>query len=1134
MIRMKKLNNMLITRNLLIIILFLFLASCGGGGGGDDGGPPMPSINISAKPISALLNNRSTISWSSSNATSCSAPSRWTSQTASGSNLLATSGSETVIITNEGNNVFSITCTGAGGNRSASVTVEGYRDINGVVVDGYILGAEVFIDEDGNWTREGNENSTTSDNYGKFNVRFSPGIRYLVSIGGTDLDSLTLLDNLLLTQKLNSYKRFAAITPLTSIAAFMEDPSLVNAALGIDASINVFNFDPVANKGDGGINDYLYEKGNQLTALAFSLQNITNHLNASSETTQDFFRAITEEIEKEYTETNTKVDIETQAFITKTLDNVFSKKSVTIDASDKVNTAISLASVLPVIEVKSFENLTTSVIRFALSTLQTDIQAIANGTATAEKVTSYSEDILTYIAEDQFIDANEIAPNISAIADSALTAEDTKVEINVSANDSYLTSAPVSVTVGNSSNGTTSLSGNTVTYDPNADYNGTDTFSYTITQGDKTSSADVIVTIEAVNDAPIATAASYTMDLKPQSQTSGSFTLAGTDIDGDALSYSIVSNGSYGTASLSGTTVTYQTHVSTQSAETESFTFKVNDGSLDSSVATISISLKTDPLYQYQWHLNNTGQTNFATTAGISGQDLNVDTVISTGYTGKGVTVAVLDSGLEIAHEDLVENIISGSYDFLNNDTDPTNPDSNGDHGTSVAGLIAAKGWNDLGGRGVAPNASLIGYNLLKNDSLSNQLQAWGTNPPISVDVDIYNMSYGVGYNDGETTYDLSNYLPDSYVAGLTNGLTLRNDKGAIYIKSSGNFFSTNATSDCGVNLTCTDMMIDNYSGQPYIMHVGALQANGGVSSYTSPGSALWISGFGGESGNNTSHTGVNNSTLNKPAMMTTDQSTCSKGYTQTGVSAGSGRNYNVFNNGDHAENSSCNYASTFNGTSAGAPTVAGVVALMLEANPDLTWRDVKHIIATTADQVGTDSDFTYELRGVKQYEWETNSAGYKFHNWFGFGKINAAEAVTTAESYTANSRGTFSSAFNSSGVINVAIDDNGANAPTTLNITKPSGSNDFVEFITLGIRFSHAVPKSIGIRLISPDGTIINVMTPMTNIGTNPSSTIFEIGVAGLYGESIEGTWSLLLNDYIVDDVAGALTYWDIRVYGN
>ena len=203
------------------------------------------------------------------------------------------------------------------------------------------------------------------------------------------------------------------------------------------------------------------------------------------------------------------------------------------------------------------------------------------------------------------------------------------------------------------------------------------------------------------------------------------------------LTYSIVSNGSYGTASLSGTSVTYQTDADTQSAQSESFTFKVNDGTVDSSAATISIDLRTDPLYQYQWHLNNTGQTNFATNAGTSGQDLNVDTVIVDGYTGDGVTVAVIDTGLEIAHEDLVDNIVSGSYDFLNGDEDPTNSANAGDHGTSVAGLIAATGWNNKGGRGVAPDASLIGYNFLKQGTIENEIKSWGSNPPVSVDVDI-------------------------------------------------------------------------------------------------------------------------------------------------------------------------------------------------------------------------------------------------------------------------------------------------------------------------------------------------------------------------------------------------------------
>ena len=282
-------------KTLFITTSIVLLTSCGGGGGGGgDGGStapitPSPTVTLSANPDSVLLENTTTLSWSSTNTSSCSAD--WTSQT-------STSGSEDITISTPGDNSFSITCTGDGGSRSASITVEGYRNTNGVVVDGYISGADVFIDENDNWTADSTESSSTSDNDGKFTIQYSNG--NLVSLGGTDIDSQTLLDNLLLTHKLTGHTDFKAVTPVTSVVAFMTDTSLINVALGIDSSIDVFSFDPVANKGDGGINDYLYEKGNQLTVLAFALQNITNNLNTTTETTQDYFKAITEEIEKEF------------------------------------------------------------------------------------------------------------------------------------------------------------------------------------------------------------------------------------------------------------------------------------------------------------------------------------------------------------------------------------------------------------------------------------------------------------------------------------------------------------------------------------------------------------------------------------------------------------------------------------------------------------------------------------------------------------------------------------------------------------------------------------------------------------------------------------------------------------------
>lgn len=509
----------------------LFIVSCGGGGGGSAPtipATPAPTINLSADPNSVLIENTSTLTWSSNNASSCSAT--WTTQTGA-------TGSETVIITSAGDNTFSISCSGDGGTRSASVIIEGYRETDGVVVDGYISGAEVCIDEDDSWTCDSSENSTTSDNEGKFTIRYSNG--KLLSIGGTDLDSQILLDNLLITHKLTGHTEFKVLTPVTSVEAFMEVGANINNALGIDSAINISVTDPVANKGDGGIYDFLYEKGNQLTILAYALQNITNDLNATSETTEDYFKAIAEEIETEFNETSIKVDIETQNFVNKAFENIIAAKSVIIDETAKANTVKALSGVLPIVEVKVSDDLTTSIIRFAVSTLLEDIKAVANGTASAEKVASYTSNVIDYIAQDQNINSNDITPNIIAINDSITTAEDTPVTIDVLANDSYITTAPISISATNGSNGTVEVTespSQQITYSPDTDYFGSDTFSYTITQGEKVSTADVSVNISSANDEPSIDIASTIQVKENQTEVA---TISVSDPDEDELNLSL-------------------------------------------------------------------------------------------------------------------------------------------------------------------------------------------------------------------------------------------------------------------------------------------------------------------------------------------------------------------------------------------------------------------------------------------------------------------------------------------------------------------------------------------------------------------------------------------------------------------
>lgn len=486
----------------------------------------MPTVNLTANPLSVLLSNTSTLTWSSTNASSCSAS--WTSST-------STSGSMEVTISNAGNNNFSISCTGEGGNATASVTVEGYRNTSGVVVDGYITGSDVFIDENENWLSDADENSTTSDNLGKFTLKYDNGS--LVSIGGSDLDSQILLNDFLLTHKLTGHTDFKVITPVTSVMAFMSTPANINISLGIDDSIDISSFDPVANKGDGGINDYLYEKGNQLTILSYALQNISNDFKTSTDKTQDYFNAIAEELEKEYAESSAKVDIEDESFITNVLENLITAKTLTITDEAKANTLSAMSGLLPIIQIKTEDNITTGLIRFGLSTFQTDIKTIANGTASAETINNYTSNILNYIANDQSIDIDEITPNIFAIADTVSTNEDTPVDINVLSNDSYITNAPISLSATDGTNGKTSITNNIITYTPNADFDGSDSFTYTINQGNKSSIADVTVTIDSVNDAPVINLASTIQVNENQTAVASDF-ISDADAN-DSLSLSI-------------------------------------------------------------------------------------------------------------------------------------------------------------------------------------------------------------------------------------------------------------------------------------------------------------------------------------------------------------------------------------------------------------------------------------------------------------------------------------------------------------------------------------------------------------------------------------------------------------------
>ncbi len=542
-----------------------------------------------------------------------------------------------------------------------------------------------------------------------------------------------------------------------------------------------------------------------------------------------------------------------------------------------------------------------------------------------------------------------------------------------------------------------------------------------------------------------------------------------------------------------------------------------------------SNSDSTDPLTQFQWHLQNSGQTAFSDVAGTAGQDINVWSVYNAGYTGSGVVIAVVDTGLEIAHEDLAGNVVAGlSHNFATGSANPTNTaTSSGDHGTSVGGLSAARAGNGVGGQGVAPGAGLVGYNFLQTGTSTDQVSSLG-GQSYSAGVEVFNQSYGFGT---PSPFTIIGIVRDQLVDGITN---LREGKGAIYVKSAGNGFidfgdnPSQNNADCqyatGSGLSCQNTNMDPQNAEPYNITVAALDAGGVKSSYSTAGAGVWISAPGGEYGCNSNYvTGCSNY---EPAMVTTDQSGCAKGYSPGSTPV------NQMQSG-YAENASCNYTSTFNGTSSAAPVLSGVVALLLEANPNLTWRDVKHILAGTARQVDAGIAAVTLLSGayVAEPAWTTNAAGYKFHNWYGFGAVNAQAAVSAALSYSTN-LGTLTETTPQSGGTSVtSIPDGSATGAT--NTVVLSGTPTFIEAVQIVVTVSHGNLGELGIELLSPGGTRSVLLNANNGFeGTNSAANMVLLSNA-FYGETSVGTWTMTIVDTASSNT-GSLTSWSIKIYGH
>ena len=310
----------------------------------------------------------------------------------------------------------------------------------------------------------------------------------------------------------------------------------------------------------------------------------------------------------------------------------------------------------------------------------------------------------------------------------------------------------------------------------------------------------------------------------------------------------------------------------------------------------------------------------------------------------------------------------------------------------------------------------------------------------------------------------------------------------------------------------------------------------------------MWITGLGGEDAS-TGNYGEAGSAANKqgPQIYSTDLMGCERGYSKNGVSAVRDPQFLIGGSPINKEkNSNCDF-DQMNGTSSSAPTVTGVVALMLSANPNLGWRDVRDILRKTARLINVD----YGNQGYRNhqvnltlnptilnqtskelvdgqtsarmdYGWQKNQAGIYYSNWYGFGLADARAAVEMARSYTSYKPSALVQPEWKSVEIISAVEYGEVKKLGQFGVST-EGEIDMVQLQMQAVGSAEVCMGSVGIFLKSPQGTVSILSTPYNMFydktvvpkdkrdgGKISSQTVYALGSYAFYGENPKGDWTV------------------------
>jgi subtilisin family serine protease len=479
-------------------------------------------------------------------------------------------------------------------------------------------------------------------------------------------------------------------------------------------------------------------------------------------------------------------------------------------------------------------------------------------------------------------------------------------------------------------------------------------------------------------------------------------------------------------------------------------------------------AMPNDSLINQQWHLKFNNQS-----GAVLGTDLNIESIWAypingAGVRGRGIRIGIVDDGVQTSHPDFVGNIdTTNDYDW--NDATPNDPSpgAGDDHGTACAGDAAARGNNSLGVSGSAPEAILVGMRLIAAGTTDQQeADAMNYLPQL---IQIKSNSWGP--NDTGTNLEAPGPLT---LAALKNAVeTGRAGKGTIILWAGGNGLDVNDNSN-----------YDGYANSIYTIAVGAFDSQSRQAWYSESGANLVI---------------VSPSSGTSPALgKTTTDRTGADGYVA----------------GD--------YESDFGGTSSATPTASGVVALMLEANPNLGWRDVQEILMRSAKKVNpSDTD------------WKTPvaPANINHNHKFGAGLIDATAAVNLAATWV-NLSSQLKRTVSQTG-LSVAIPNiNTTGITREFNVS--AQDNLRVEHVTVAVSITHTARGNLKITLTSPSGSVSRLAEVRSDSNDNYSNWKFM--TVRNWGENAAGTWRLKISDEsgTGNTTGGTLTLATMEVFGS